>query len=325
MTRVFVTRPVPDAGLRLLEAALGADAVFMRQEDSAIPTNALLEHVGGAEAVLCMLSERMDAEVMDAAGTQLKVIANLAVGYDNIDVEAARTRGIHVTNTPDVLTDATADLAWALILSAARRVGEGERFLRADKWQGWGPKQLLGMSIFGKTLGIFGMGRIGQAVAQRAAGFNMDVIYHDANRLSPEVETALQATFVDKETLLASSDVLSIHCPLNPQTRHAFTWTAFEKMKPTAILVNTARGPVVKEEDLCRALEQGLIFAAGLDVYEHEPAVCPGLMHQERAVLLPHLGSATTETRDAMASLAANNIIAALQGRRPPNCLSCCG
>ncbi len=324
MSTIFVTRPIPQAGLQALTQALPEAQIAVGEEDKALPRQALLTGVKGASAVLSMLSDRMDGEVMDAAGPQLKVIANFAVGYDNIDIDAARKRSVHVTNTPGVLTEATADLTWTLILSAARRAGEAERFLRAGAWEGWGPQQLLGVSIYGKTLGIFGMGRIGRAVAQRARGFDMQVCYHDANRLDAEVEAELNATFVDKETLLAQADVLSIHCPLTPQTRHAFTLAEFQHMKPTAVVVNTARGPVIKEDDLCTALEKGIIFAAGLDVYEREPEVHHALMGQERAVLLPHLGSATIETRDAMARLAAKNIVAALQGKQPPNCLACC-
>ena len=325
MAKVFVTRPIPEAGVQVLTDALGKDQIETGTEDKAIPRDLLLKHVRGKSGVLSMLSDRMDAEVMDAAGPQLKVIANFAVGYDNIDVDAARQRAIHVTNTPDVLTDATADLAWTLILSAARRAGEGERFLRAAAWNGWGPRQLLGVSIYGKTLGIFGMGRIGQAVAKRARGFDMQVVYHDAYPLEPDREAELNAVFVDKETLLARADVLSIHCPLNEQTRYAFTLAEMARMKPTAILVNTARGPVVKEDDLCKALDTGIIFAAGLDVYEREPEVYAALLRQERAVILPHLGSATIETRDAMARLAAANIVTALQDKQPPTCVSCCG
>ncbi len=320
--KVFVTRPIPGIGLQVLSDALGAENIVMAHQDSPLPREALLENIRGVSGIMSMLSDRMDGEAMDAAGPQLKVIANFAVGYDNIDIAAAQQRGIYATNTPGVLTEATADLAWTLIMSAARRVGEGERFLRKGLWGGWGPQQLLGVSLYGQTLGIFGMGRIGQAVARRGRGFDMPVLYHDSHRLDAALEAALNATYVDKETLLREADVLSIHCPLTPETRHAFTLAEFRRMKPTAVVVNTARGPVIKESDLCIALQQGIIFAAGLDVYEREPQVHEALLQQENVVLLPHLGSATVATRNAMACTAANNIIAALGGGCPPNCIS---
>ena len=307
----------------MLKSAFGDGHILVAPQDGPLLREALLKNIKGVSAVMSMLSDRMDGEAMDAAGPQLKVIANFAVGYDNIDIAAAQARNIHATNTPGVLTEATADLAWTLIMSAARRVGEGERFLRKGLWEGWGPRQLLGVSLYGQTLGIFGMGRIGQAVARRGRGFEMPVIYHDANRLDPQHEASLNATYVDKETLLVQSDILSIHCPLMPETCHAFTLSEFQKMKSTAILVNTARGPIVKEDDLCQALRERLIFAAGLDVYEHEPKVHEALLSEEHVVLLPHLGSATIETRNAMACVAAENIITALSGKHPPNCLSC--
>ena len=320
--KVFVTRPIPEVGIQVLSDALGAENIVMAPQDSPLPREALLENIRGVSGIMSMLSDRMDGKAMDAAGPQLKVIANFAVGYDNIDIAAAQQRGIYATNTPGVLTEATADLAWTLIMSAARRVGEGERFLRKGLWGGWGPQQLLGVSLYGQTLGIFGMGRIGQAVARRGRGFDMPVLYHDSHRLDAALEAALNATYVDKETLLREADVLSIHCPLTPETRHAFTLAEFRRMKPTAVVVNTARGPVIKESDLCIALQQGIIFAAGLDVYEHEPQVHEALLQQENVVLLPHLGSATVATRNAMACTAANNIIAALGGGCPPNCIS---
>lgn len=319
--KVVITRPIPEIGIEVLSDVLGAENILMLPQDGPLPREALLENINGASAIMSMLSDRMDGEAMDAAGPQLKIIANFAVGYDNIDIAAAQQRGIHATNTPGVLTEATADLAWTLIMSAARRVGEGERFLRQGLWDGWGPQQLLGVSLYGQTLGIFGMGRIGQAVARRGRGFDMPVIYHNANRLDADKEAALNATYVNKETLLREADILSIHCPLTPETRHAFTLTEFQRMKAAAVVVNTARGPVIKEEDLCKALQERLIFAAGLDVYEHEPEVYEALLQQENAVLLPHLGSATVETRNAMAHTAATNILAALDGACPPNCI----
>lgn len=312
--KIVVTRHIPDAGIEALTRQFGAGHIRMHQEETAPARPELLKTLEGASAVLSTVTERMDAEAMDAAGPGLKVIANMAVGYDNIYLGEAASRNIRVTNTPGVLTDATADLAWTLILGTARRAGEAGRCLRAGAWPGWGPMQFLGMSVYGRTLGIFGMGRIGQAVARRARGFDMNVLYHDTQRLSPEVEADLNARQVDKDTLLRESDILSIHCPFLPETRHAFTLEEFRKMKSTALLINTSRGPVVKEADLCAALNQGLIFGAGLDVYEREPEVYAPLLKEERAFLLPHLGSATVETRSIMARMAADNIIAVLSG-----------
>lgn len=317
--QVFITRPMPESGITILQRALGVENVRVRNEDSAIPRQELLDNASGLSGLLCFLSDKIDAALMDAAGPSLKVVANFAVGYDNIDLGAAAARNIHVTNTPDVLTDATADLAWTLILGAARRVGEAERYLRAGKWHGWGPRQFLGMSVYGATLGIYGMGRIGRAVATRARGFNMRVIYHDMQPLDAETEQVLDAYFVDKQTLVEEADIVTIHCPLTPKTHHAFTMAEFRRMKHGAVVVNTARGPVLDERDLCQALDEGHIFAAGLDVYEFEPHIQEALMRQERALLLPHLGSATVAARDAMACMAAENIVAALEGRRPPN------
>jgi len=323
--KIFITRPIPEIGIQVLNEALGSENIVTAPQDGPLPREALLENIAGVSGIMSMLSDRMDGEAMDAAGPQLKVIANFAVGYDNIDIAAAKARHVHATNTPGVLTEATADLAWTLIMSAARRVGEGERLLRKGLWKGWGPQQLLGVSLHGQTLGIFGMGRIGQAVARRGRGFDMSALYYDANRLDPKQEAALNATYVDKETLIAQSDILSIHCPLTPDTHHAFTLAEFKQMKSTAVLVNTARGPVVKEDDLCQALRERLIFAAGLDVYEHEPNVHERLLCDEHVVLLPHLGSATIETRNSMARTAAENIIASLEGKQPPNCIICSG
>ena len=319
MPLIYVTRAIPQAGVQRLAEAFGREAVRVWDHDRPNPRENLLEGVQGADAILAILTERIDGEVMDAAGGQLRVVANMAVGYDNVAVPDATQRGILVTNTPDVLTETTADLAWALLLSACRRVGEGERMVRANEWKGWGPLQLLGTDVHGKTLGIFGMGRIGQATARRAGGFNMRVLYTARNRLSPEVESSLGAEFVDKDRLLAESDIISIHCPLTEATRHAFGAAEFAKMREGAVLINTARGPVVDEAALAVALREGPLRAAGIDVYEREPEIHPGLMACENAVLAPHLGSATEATRARMATVAADNIIALLNGERPPN------
>ncbi|MEX2016479.1 MAG: D-glycerate dehydrogenase, partial [Candidatus Hydrogenedentales bacterium] len=237
------------------------------------------------------------------------------------DVAAATQRRVAVTNTPDELTESTADLTSALILCAARRVGEAQRFLRAGKWTTWAPDLMCGVDVHGKTLGIFGLGRIGAAVARRARGFNMRVLYAGRSP-KPELERGLGAAFVDKATLLAESDIISLHCPLNAETRHAFGAAEFRAMKPTAVFVNTTRGPVVDEPVLATALRDGEIAYAGLDVFEQEPAVHPDLLGCENALLLPHLGSATSETRTRMAEIAAENIAAALTGRRPPTCVN---
>ncbi|HEU5056381.1 MAG TPA: D-glycerate dehydrogenase [Kofleriaceae bacterium] len=264
-----------------------------------------------ADALISLLDVAVDAALL-AAAPRLKVVANHAVGYDNVDVAAATGRGIVVTNTPDVLTDATADFTFALILAAARRLGEGEVLARSGAWTGWAPDQLLGQSIAGRTLGVVGFGRIGQAVARRAAGFAMKVLY-----TSPREAGAPGARRVELAELLAESDVVTLHCPLTPATRHIIDAGALERMKPTAVLVNTARGPCVDEEALAAALERGTIAAAGLDVFENEPSIHPALLASRKVVLAPHLGSATLEARGGMARLCAEAVAAVLAGRRP--------
>ncbi len=269
-----------------------------------------------AEALLCLLTDRVDADLLDRA-PRLRVVANAVVGYEHVDVAACRTRGIAVTNTPDVLTDATADLAFALILSVLRGLPSAERSLRAGAFHGWGFWDYLGADPGGRTLGIYGMGRIGQAVARRAAPFGMRVIYHSRTRLPAEDETALGAEWVDFDGLIARSDVLSLHAPLTPQTRHVISANVLRRMRPGAFLVNTARGALVDEAALADALRDGHLAGAGLDVYEHEPRIHPGLLDLPNAVLLPHVGSATRETRTRMALLAARNAHAVLSGRPP--------
>jgi glyoxylate reductase len=322
MPRVVVTRPLPGRAVEMLAEGLGEAQVWVHEEDAPIPRDTLLNTIPGAEAVLSLLTERVDAAFFDAAGPGLRIVANMAVGYDNIDVAEATRRGVPVSNTPDVLTETTADLAFGLILAAARRFSESERFLRSGQWGTWSPTLLLGVDVHGKTLGIYGMGRIGQAVARRARGFAMPVRYHNRTRLPDALERELGATWVDFPTLLAESDVLSLHCPLSAETRHRFGAAEFRAMKPAAVLVNTTRGPVVDEAALAAALRAGEIFAAGLDVFEKEPAVHPGLLACDNVVLIPHLGSATRDTRAAMAELAARNILDRLQGRRPPTCVN---
>ncbi|MGB3681897.1 MAG: D-glycerate dehydrogenase, partial [Rubrobacteraceae bacterium] len=293
--KVLVAREIPDAGLRLLE---DFDVTVLSEEPP--DQDKLLEAAGGAAAILCTVSETIDAEVIDAAGENLKVVANMAVGYDNIDVQAATERGIIVTNTPGILEETTADTAFMLLLAAARRLGEAERFLRAGKWEAWGPKQLIGPDVWGKTLGIVGFGGIGQAVARRAKGFGMDILYTARSR-KDAAEKELGARKVELDELLRESDFVSIHTPLTDETRHLVGADELGLMKPTAVLVNSSRGPVVDEAALAEALENKSIFAAGLDVYEEEPEVHPKLLELENAVLAPHIGSASIETRDKMA------------------------
>ncbi len=313
--KVLVTRRIPAAGLRLLEAE-GFDLTVFSEE---VPGRTeLLEAARGASGVLSTVTERIDAGFMDAAGDNLKVVANMAVGYDNVDVTAARERGIVVTNTPGVLTETTADVAFMLMLAAARRLGEGERMLRSGKWRYWGPELLTGPDVWGKTLGIIGMGRIGEAVARRARGFEMDILYTSRSR-KERVERKTGARRVHLDELLRESDFISIHTPLTTETRHLIGEPELQKMKPTAVLVNTSRGPVVDEAALADALAELLIFAAGLDVYEEEPAVHPKLLQLENVVLAPHIGSASIETRSKMAELAAENLRSVLRGERPAN------
>ncbi len=311
--KVLVTREIPEAGLRLLESF---DVTVL----SELPPgrDELLEAARGVDGVLCTLTENIDAEFMDAAGEGLKVVANMAVGYDNVDLEAAKERGVVVTNTPEVLNETTADTTFMLLLAAARRLGEGERLVRAGEWEAWGPKMLLGPDVWGKKLGIVGFGRIGQAVARRAKGFGMEILYTGRSR-KEEAEEELGARYLELDELLRESDFVSIHTPLTAETQHLIGASELEKMKPEAVLVNTSRGPLVDEAALADALESGRIFAAGLDVYEEEPEVHPKLLELENVVLAPHIGSASIETRDKMAALAAENLRAVLSGEEPPN------
>ena len=271
----------------------------------------------GCRGMLVLVRDRVDASLMKRL-PQLKAIANYGVGFDNIDVAAATRRGIMVTNTPDVLTEATADLTWALLLATARRLGEGERMVRAGKFTGWTPDMLVGADLQGTTLGLVGFGRIARAVARRAAGFRMRVL-HTARSRHDEAADDVGSRAVDLERLLKESDFVSLHVPLTPKTRHLVDTGALRRMKPTAYLINTSRGPVVDEAALARALREGWIAGAGLDVYENEPEVDPGLLELDNVVLLPHIGSATTGARSAMSRVAATNLVLALQGQRPPH------
>lgn len=316
--RVYVTRLIPESALRLLEEHC---EVEVNPHDRPLTRKELLQQVRQRDAVLCMLTDKIDAAVLDAAGPQVKIFANYAVGYDNIDIPAASQRGILISNTPDVLTDATADMAWALLCAVARRVVEGDRFTRAGKFKAWKPLMMLGLEITGKTIGVVGAGRIGQAFAQRARGFKPKLLY-TATSPKPDFEAQTGATFADCETILREADFVSLHLPLTPATRHFIGEPELHLMKETAILINTSRGPVVDEKALVKALREKRLWGAGLDVFEREPKLEPGLTSLENVVITPHLGSASIETRGKMGDLAVENILAALNGVRPPNCLN---
>ena len=309
---VLVSRKLPQP---VMDRLAGECDLTVWTETTAMPRELLLRDAAGRRGLVTLLTERVDDELLDAAGSDLVVVANYAVGFDNIDVAACSRRGVLVSNTPDVLTEATADMTWALLMAAARRVAEGDRFLRSRQPWIWGPEMLLGQDVHGRTLGVIGFGRIGRAVARRAAGFGMRVLYYDPVA-PPAGETGAEPVGLDE--LVATADFVSVHVSLSPETHHLIDAARLRQMKPTAVLVNAARGPVVDERALAEALDAGEIFAAGLDVFEHEPAVDPGLLAHPRAVVVPHLGSATVDTRLAMGMLAADNLLAALDGRRPP-------
>jgi lactate dehydrogenase-like 2-hydroxyacid dehydrogenase len=309
-----VTRLIPEPALELLDAETD---LWTSTLDAPLPTPELHAAVSGVDAVVTLLHDRVDDAFLDAAGKQLRIVANVAVGYDNVDVPACAARSVIVTNTPGVLTDATADIAMALVLMATRRLGEGERLVRGGGTWSWSMFFHLGTGIQGKRLGVVGLGQIGRATARRARAFGMEIVYTGPRRADAEAEAELDATYIPFEELLATADVVSLHCPLRDETRHLIDAAALELLKPTAFLVNTTRGPVVDEDALVRALGAGTIAGAGLDVFENEPAVHPGLLELENVVLLPHLGSATVETRTAMATLAARNVLAVLAGLAP--------
>ncbi|MGD8834915.1 MAG: D-glycerate dehydrogenase [Desulfobacteraceae bacterium] len=316
--KVLVTGNMPgDVAAPLV----GKYDVTMHPEDNPMARDAILSSIHGVHGLLCMITDVIDERLFEIA-PELKIVANFGVGFDNIDVKAATDRGIMVTNTPGVLTDATADITMALILAVGRRVVEGDQYTRRGKFRFWAPFHFLGHEITGKTLGIVGMGRIGAAVARRAAGFNMSVVYHNRRRLSEQEEASLGAGYVDFKTLLQQSDFVSIHVPLNSETRHLIGSRELAAMRSGAFLINTARGPVVDEKALFKALEKRQICGAGLDVYEDEPDLTPGLETLDNVVLLPHMGSATHQTRRRMGAMAVENLMAGLAGRLPPNCLN---
>ncbi|HEX2391309.1 MAG TPA: D-glycerate dehydrogenase [Solirubrobacterales bacterium] len=309
--RFAVTGRIPAPALFLLREA---GAVALADTEAPLPRPELLRLVAGADAILTLLHTRVDAELLDAAGPGLRCVANVAVGYDNVDLRAAASRGVAVSNTPGVLDDATADLTLGLILAAARRLGEGERLIRSGAPWAWGMSFMLGRDLRGKLLGLVGLGSIGRRVAERARAFGMRIAYNARRPADLTLCAALGAERMELEALLAAADVLSLHCPLTPETHHLISAERLALMKPGSILVNAARGPIVDEAALVGALRDGPLAAAALDVYEREPAVHPGLLALENAVLVPHLGSATVETRRAMAELAARNAIAAVRG-----------
>ena len=316
--KILVTRTLPAPAEKILNDS--ADADYAR-DPLGIARDELLRRVADKDGLVCQLNETINEELL-AAAPRLKAVATVSVGFNNIDVAACTRRKILATNTPGVLDDTTADFAFALILAVARRVVEGDKFLRAGEWTGWNVSQFLGSDVWGKTLGILGFGRIGREVARRASGFKMRVIYNNRTRVDEGSEREVNAKFVDMETLLRESDFLSIHTPLTPDTKHIISKDALARMKPTSYLINTSRGPVVDEEALNDALENKVIAGAGLDVYEREPEVTPGLIPRHNVVLAPHLGSASVETREKMAVLAATNIAEFFAGRRPPTPLN---
>ena len=315
MATVYVSRRLPDPVMAELARRF---TLIGQAQDRPATREELLEAASQADALAVTLTERVDADVLDKA-PRLKIVAVYAVGYDNVDVFAATRRGIVVTNTPDVLTETTADLTWALILAVTRRIPEADRLVREGQWEGWAPTQLLGADVFGKTLGIIGMGRIGRAVARRAGGFGMTVLYHTRHPLRHEEEVVLHAKFLPLPQVLQAADIVTIHTPLIDSTRGLIGKAELAMMRRSAYLINTARGAVVDEAALAEALEQGRLAGAGLDVYQHEPHVHPRLRSLPNTVLVPHIGSATTETRVKMGLIVADNITAVLEGREAPH------
>ncbi|MFH1671431.1 MAG: D-glycerate dehydrogenase [Candidatus Portnoybacteria bacterium] len=316
MPKIFVTRQIPEIGIKLLrdkgyDVLVGPEGEIERKE--------LLEKVKGVDAILSVLTEKIDGEVMDAAGKQLKIVANYAVGYNNIDLEEAKKRNILVSNTPGVLTDAVSDHAVGLLFAVAQKIVQADKYTREGKYKAWGPELFLGGDISGKTLGVVGFGRIGFTVAERMKnGFNMKIIYHDIGR-NEELEKKIGAEFKELDELLKESDFVTLHTALTKETTHLINREKLEMMKPSAYLINTSRGPVVDEKALIEVLKDKKIAGAALDVFEKEPELMPGLVDLDNVVLTPHIASATRETRDKMSEMAASNIVAALDGQIPPN------
>ena len=316
--KVFLTRELPTECMRLLTEST---ELSYNHEDRVLTKQEIISGVQNMDGLICLLTDTIDDEIL-AAGSKLQVVSNFAVGFNNIDVNAATRRQIPVTNTPGVLTNSTADMAWALMLDAARRVTEGDRLVRSGHWSGWGPLQLLGPDVSGSTLGLIGLGRIGKAVAKRARGFEMQVRYWNRTRLSESEEAELGVQYFPMEQVLAESDFVSLHVALNDETHHLISTRELSLMKSTACLINTARGPVIHEAALVKALKNGIIGSAGLDVYEEEPAVDKELLRLDNVVLAPHLGSATIGTRTKMGNMAIENCLAACSGNKPPNLIN---
>ncbi len=310
---ILISNVLPEEARRLIPQGIEVD---YNPGDEPLARADLLRRLRDKDGLICHIISAIDDEVLGASPT-LRVVANVAVGYNNIDVAAARRRGIAVTNTPDVLTETTADFAWALLMAAARRVVEADQYARSGQWRAWKWDLLWGGDVHGKTLGVLGFGRIGRAVARRAGGFGMRILYHDAQRPDPALERELGATYAEPSTLLRESDFVTVHTPLLPETRHLINEAALRTMKRTAILVNAARGPIVDEAALVRALTEGWIAGAGLDVFEEEPKIHPGLLLLTNVVLAPHIASASRDTRLAMATLAVRNCLAVLEGKPP--------
>ena len=315
--KIFSTHVLFDGPRRRLAERF--DAEFWTHPERP-PRSVVLQQLAGKEALICLLTERIDDELL-AAAPQMRIVANVAVGFDNIDLNACTRRKIAASNTPGVLDETTADFAWLLLMSVARRLLEGDALARSGQWKGWNLDQLCGADVWGKTLGILGFGRIGRAVARRARGFGMRIVYNDAKRVSFDVERETRAEFLERDQVLAQSDFVSLHVPLLPGTRGMIGAPELQRMKPSAYLINTSRGPVVQEASLVAALERGTIAGAALDVYENEPQISDGL-RRPNVVLAPHLASASTETRTKMAMMAVENVIALFEGRRPPNILN---
>jgi len=315
--KVFVTRKIPNPGLNLLRNEFELE---INPYDRLLTKEEIIKGLKGKDGLLCLLTDNIDKEVIDSE-PKLKMIANYAVGFDNIDIKVATAKGIPVSNTPGVLTDATSDMAWALLFSVARRMVEGDKFTRSGRFKGWSPMLMLGQDISNKTLGVIGVGRIGAAFALKSKGFKMNVLYTDS-RINKTLENELDAKKVDLSTLLRESDFISIHVTLNKTTHHMISEKELKMMKKNAILINTSRGPVVDEKALVKALQEKWIFGAGLDVYEHEPKISKQLIKLQNVVLQPHSASATIESRTNMAIIAAKNLIAGLKGKIPPNCVN---
>ena len=321
--KILVTQKVPDPAYPLLEAI--GDVEANMEEGVIWPYEELMRRGPGHDYIYSLLTDNIDANFLQAcadASPRLRMVANMAVGFNNIDVEAATRLGIAISNTPGVLSDTTADLAFALLMATARRIPEAERYLRAGKYTGWGPLLFCGAEVHHSTLGLIGAGRIGKLVAKRARGFDMKVLYYDVYRMSPEDEQEYHLTYLPMDDVLQQSDFISVHTPYMPSTHHLISDREFSLMKPTAILINTARGPIVDEKALVRALQNNTIAGAGLDVFENEPAVEPELVTMENVVILPHIASASLKTRTLMATMASDNIVAHFHGERPPNILN---